>query len=722
MKFRMLLVAGLAMAAGVAEARVKPVEPAAKPPAAPVKPVSETYFGTTLVDPYRYMETPGDPETMAWLTAQGEHTRSVLDAIPARKAYLEKMAAFGGAFGAVRNYAEYGGRAFYLEREPGAAVFDLKVRDANGTVRKIVDVAALIAASGEPHAVNYATPSPDGRFVAAGVSKGGSEDASLTVYDAGTGKAVAGPISRAQFGFVTWKEDSSGLFFNRLQELPAGAPKSERYLNTGAMYWDLKSEPALLAGSKASTGPKIDPIAFIGVDTAPGSKTALLTSTMGVENEVDLYAAPLASAATGRAEWRKLVDRKDGVTRYALRGDELFLLSHDDAPTFKLLKLSASRGELAKAETVIPAREGRLIEGVIAASDATYVQVREGLYSKLLRLPAGGGAVEEVALPFKGSIEGTFADPREPGVVIALDGWIEPLKTLRYDPSARKFTDLKLGVTPPFDPARYVALDLQATSHDGTKVPLSVVTAAGPKTPRPLLLEAYGSYGISSFPYFNFRAPPFIDAGGARAECHVRGGGELGEAWRLGGKDANKPNTWKDLFACAETLIREGYTTREQLTVIGGSAGGIPMGRSIVERPDLFAGVISVVPMASAIRAEFQTNGPANIPEFGTVKDEQGFKNLLAMDGYYTMKDGTKYPAVLFTGGMNDPRVDYWQPAKAAARLQATGSPNPVLLRIETAGGHGIGSTKTQRDEEEADFAAFVFWRAGAPEWQPTGR
>ena len=200
------------------------------------------------------------------------------------------------------------------------------------------------------------------------------------------------------------------------------------------------------------------------------------------------------------------------------------------------------------------------------------------------------------------------------------------------------------------------------------------------------------------------------------------GGGELGETWRLAGKDDKKPNTWRDLIACAETLIARGVATRRTLFIRGGSAGGITVGRAMEERPELFAGVIDQVPAANTLRAEIEANGPANIPEFGTYKNEQGFKNLLAMDSYLGVRDGAQYPPILIATGLNDPRVDPWEPAKLAARLQASGSKAPVLLRVVEDAGHGIGSTKTQDDELAADVAAFVFWHAGLRAWQPARR
>jgi prolyl oligopeptidase len=330
--------------------------------------------------------------------------------------------------------------------------------------------------------------------------------------------------------------------------------------------------------------------------------------------------------------------------------------------------------------------------------------------------------VKPIALPAKGSIDAgnVFSDPRKPGVSFIFENWTRPPAELSYDPATGKFTDRKLGIAPAsYKPDAYAVSDLTATAKDGVKVPFSVIRRAADRGPQPLLINAYGSYGISNFPSFSSRIPSMVDDGISYAVCHVRGGGELGEQWRLGGKDANKPNTWRDLIACAETAVAQGLTTPKQLFIMGGSAGGIPMGMAPVERPDLFAGVIDEVPMASALRAEFQPNGPANIPEFGTIKDEQGFKNLLAMDGYQHIKDGVAYPPVLITTGLNDPRVGSWQPEKLAARMQAANPENVALLRVDEDAGHGIGSTRSQTDELFTDIIAFIKWRLGEAGWSP---
>jgi prolyl oligopeptidase len=261
-----------------------------------------------------------------------------------------------------------------------------------------------------------------------------------------------------------------------------------------------------------------------------------------------------------------------------------------------------------------------------------------------------------------------------------------------------------------------------ATGHDGVKIPLSIIYKKGLKRngSAPMLLEAYGAYGIKLDPVFISRWLPWMDVGGVFAVGHVRGGGELGEDWHLAGQKLTKPNTWRDTISCAEYLISQNYTSKRTLAVIGGSAGGITVGRFMTERPDLAAVVIDQVGVSDALRSEFSPNGPPNIPEFGTVTNEVGFKGLYAMDAYQHVKDGVKYPSVLLSTGLHDPRVSSWEPTKMTARLQAaTASKNPVLLRVEADAGHGIGSTRAQRDQETADVMAFILCRTGNPGYQP---
>jgi prolyl oligopeptidase len=689
-----------------------------RPAPAPVVPVVETLFGRQITDNYRYMEAL-DPATIEWMKSQGAYTRSLLDSIKPLAQLKQDTAKFSASFGLIQGYVHFGTRGFYEERAPGSDNFDLMVSDG-GRIRKLVDVAALRAANGgKPFAINYFLASPDGSKVAVGISQGGSEDASITVYDAARGARIGGPINRAQFGATSWSDDSKLLYFIRLQKTAANAPASDKYLNATADAWDLKSEPVAILGASLGHGPAFTPVESPAIAISVGAPVAAALSINGVQNELAMWLAPAARVADPKVTWTKFLAREDEVTSADMRGAEIFLLSHKNAPTFKVLVVHAGQ-PLASASTLVAAQADRVVEAIHAAADALYVLARHGAYSQLLRIPAGSTSIEEVQLPFRGHIDEAFTDPRKPGVTLGLSSFVVPPTEFVYHPANKVFSELKIGAHGDFAASDYALSDLQAKAVDGTLVPLSLVQPKSAKGAQITIIEAYGSYGISELADFSVRRAVAMRQGITYGVCHVRGGGELGEQWRLGGKDANKHNTWGDLIRCSEYLIARGVTTPAKLFVLGGSAGGITMGRALTERPDLFAGVLDLVPSANTLRSEFTAGGPANIPEFGSITTADGLANLYEMDTIQHIQRGTQYPAVMLTTGLNDPRVAPWEPAKLAAALQASGTSKPILLRIDEEAGHGIGSTKTQGDELSADTIAFVFWRAGLPEWQPS--
>ena len=329
-----------------------------------------------------------------------------------------------------------------------------------------------------------------------------------------------------------------------------------------------------------------------------------------------------------------------------------------------------------------------------------------------------GAPLTMLALP-DGYASGRIAGARSDGagVMVRTASWTRAGATYAYDPATNRFTDMQLMPVGKFDNVSgYESIEVEIPSHDGVLVPLSVVYKSGLKLDgtNPTYLTGYGAYGLSRDVGFSPTILAWLERGGVYAVSHVRGGGENGEAWHLAGQKLTKPNTWKDFIACGEYLISRGYTSRERLAGQGGSAGGILIGRAITERPDLFAAALLDVGSLDAVRAEFTTNGVPNIQEFGTVTREDEFRGLLEMSSYHHVKDGTKYPAVMLSHGINDPRVEPWMSAKMAARLQAaTASTKPVLLRMDYHAGHGIGSTKLQQLQGLADKYAFLLWQMG---------
>jgi prolyl oligopeptidase len=314
------------------------------------------------------------------------------------------------------------------------------------------------------------------------------------------------------------------------------------------------------------------------------------------------------------------------------------------------------------------------------------------------------------------------ASPEVDGAIVSNGGWRRAREILRVD-AAGKVTNTGLQPLGPFDaPTDLVTTEVFVKSHDGAMVPLSIIHKRGIKLDggNPTLLYGYGSYGITEEPNFSAPRLALLERGGVYAVANVRGSGVYGEEWYKAGYKMSKPNTWKDLIACAEYLIANRYASPAKLGILGGSAGGILVGRAMTDRPDLFAAVIPAVGVLDAVRAETTANGVPNIPEFGTVTKEDEFRGLLAMSSYHHVKNDTAYPAVLLLHGVTDPRVNVWHSTKMAARLlAATTSGRPVLVDLDYEAGHGIGSTKLQRQRQTADIYAFLLWQTGVPDFQP---
>ncbi len=700
----------------------------AAPPVAPVRPVTDSYFGKTVTDPYRYMEDLSSPEVQEWVKAQSDYTRSVLDAIPARATLLARIAeleaSVASRVGTVRRLPN--DVYFYEERGATDNQYKVYVRHGlQGAGRLLIDPEALAKTTGSPHAVTFYAPSPSGRYLAYGMSEGGSEEASIHVLDVASLKELIEPISRAHYSGANWMPDDSGFFYFRQRLLDKGTPETEKYQRQSAFFHSMKGSgpDRQMIEAGTSTSIQIGPAEFPNISPMIGTPYVIAIPGNGVQNEVTAYIAPQAQMAASAPQWRKLFDRSQNVTNFAIHGQDLYLLSHENALRFKVLKTSLAHPDLAHAEVVVaPGQE--VVVDIEAAQDALYIVSRDGTLGKLYRLAYTTGAKPElVALPREGSLEIASSDLRVPGVVLSIGSWTHDFGFYAYDRKANRFVDTGLQKAGPFGaPDSIVAREVRVKASDGVEVPLSIVMPKNAKLDgsNPTLLYGYGSYGVTDDPVYIPRFLAWYELGGIRATCHVRGGGAYGEEWHLAGKLEKKPNTWKDFIACAEYLIKEGYTSSAKLAIHGGSAGGILIGRAMTERPDLFAVAVPEVGVLNALRSETSANGVPNIPEFGTVKDEKQFAALLEMDALSHVKDGVKYPATMLIHGINDPRVPPWESFKMAARLQAaSASGKPVLLRVDYASGHGVGSTKLQRQEQYADLWTFMLWQFGDPRFQP---
>jgi prolyl oligopeptidase len=707
---------------------------AAKQPVAPVRPVTDDYYGTKIVDNYRYMENLKDPEVQQWIKAQADYTRATLANIPGRDKLLARIKELSNSAPVVVSDVQRlpGDLYFYRKVLAGDNIPKLYVRKGlKGAERLLVDpnkveVAASNRSKGK-NALAYVDISQDGKYVAVGITPGGSEnDTEIHVFDVATGYETGDVIFRALGGDPRWLADNRSFVYARLQDLPPDAPKTElrqkRRAYLHVLGTDPKKDPAVF-GYGVVPSIDVDSKQWTDITISPGSKDAI-GIVRGSPNS-SYYIEPVAAIGTSNSAWRKVADLSDKVKDVAVHGDDLYLLTFKNASRYKILRTDARHPDLSSAEVVVPPTDA-VVETMSAAQDALYVQVLDGGIDRILRVPYGPEPkVENVVLPLEGTATPAGSDPRVPGILLRLTSWTDAGNLYAYDPRTRQVTNTQLEQLGRYSRDDHgEAVNVKVKSYDGTLVPLSIVYAKGIKLDgsHPTLLGGYGAYGaVTVHPNFDPTDIAWTERGGIHAVCGTRGGGEYGEDWYVAGKGPTKPNTWRDFIACAEYLIDKKYTSPAHLAAEGASAGGVLIGRAITERPDLFGAAIIHSGVLDALRGETTTSALSIIVEFGSTKTEDGFKALYAMSAYHHVKGRTPYPAVLLSVGINDPRVAPWESAKMAARLQAaTSSGKPILLRVDYGGGHsGIGATRQQLQESRANFWSFLLWQFGDPDFQP---
>lgn len=699
--------------------RRAPAATAAIPPApvARVAVVKDTYFGETLSDPYRWMENDKDPEWLPFLRGQNAHARAVLDAIPGRDRLLKRIEQLSGDAAATRLAVRAGGTLFFEQRPVGADNFMLFVRE-NGSDRVLIDPTRLSSGSGHM-SLDWWDPSPDGSHVVYGLSKDGSEDSILHVLVVASGRDLPERIANTEGAAPHWLDDGSGFFYN---QLTGKVDTPERYLDSQARFHrlgtDPDSDPVLM---KRGLDPQVqyERIQAPVIRTFRGSRHALLILA-DVRTEFRVLIAPVADAAAKRARWQPIAGFEDEVTDVEIDGEQLWLLANKDHPRGRILRTSAAAPSLARAAELVP--QGQIvIQGFARAADGLYLDMMDGGVSVLKHL-SRDGQVQDIALPFEGTLRALRTDPNETGALFSYTGWLTPGDIWSVD-AAGRVAATGLTPKPPIDVSAYEARRLFATVRDGTKVPYTLIYRKGLKQDgsSPAWISAYGSYGLPGYtPAFAGKTLALIDAGFIVGYANVRGGGEYGREWHKAGQLQNKPNTWRDLIDVCEELCRQKYTARERLAIGGRSAGGITVGRAITERPELFAAVIDGVGWSNPLRYVAEPNGYGEEPEWGRISEEAGYKALKSIDSYQHVRDGTPYPAVLLTTGVTDPRVGPFHVAKMTARLQAASSSHkPILLRVDFDAGHGVGSTRAQQDREALDTYAFLLWQTGVKGYQP---
>ena len=687
------------------------------PPVARVANVSETKFGVQVNDPYRWMEGNDNAEVTEWLKAQGTYTANWLARIPGRDALLRRVRDLGLGTSAAGGVQLAGGRMFYRHIGAGEQLPKLMVRDATRGERVLVDPVAL--SKGESHAsLNAFSVSPDGALVAYDLALGGGEVSSIHILDVATGKELPDVIDRVWGEFAAgWLPDRSGFFYT---QMAAPAKDVDPMLNMRVrlhlLGQPVDGDPFIYAAAA--------PEEFPSLIVDPDSRWVMAIAG-GAHNEIRLAIAPLTSvdrSGAMKTPWVKVADYSDSIEGASPHGDRLYLMTFKNASNRKVISVPLAFPDLKQAKVEIPESADATMVNFSVAHDALYVETMHNGLARMLRMP-WGAATETMILPFDGWIDEVATDPLADGATINIEGWTRSGAIERYDPAAgRTFAATGIAAKSNADFSGVTAEEVEATSADGTKVPLSILrrTDLTLDGSHPAIVYGYGGYGISMTPSFNATRLAWLERGGIYAVCHVRGGGEKGYAWQTSGTHEHKMNGIHDFEACAQYLIDRRHTTAGRVAGQAGSMGGILVGRAITERPDLFAAANVAVGMVNPVRMLAAENGANQKAELGDPDTEAGFRAIYEMDPYLHVKPGTAYPAVIYTVGLNDRRVAPWMTGKMAAAMQtATTSGKPVLVRIESDAGHGVGSTRDQALTERADVFSFFLAAAGDPEFQP---
>jgi prolyl oligopeptidase len=702
------------MSSSFAQTTTSADAPAARYPASAKRPVSDTYTGTAgprkVGEDYRWLENLDDPTVKDWVTLQNTATRRVLDALPMRIAIRDSLKQLiGNAPVARYGFAFEGGKLFALKRQPPKnqpMLVMLDNADALDSERVVLDPNQRNEKG--TTAIDWFVPSHDGRLVAVSLSDNGSEKGTLRFFETATGNELSDVVPRVQSptggGSVAWNADNSGVWFTRYPA-PMERPAED------AGFWQQVYFHKLGTRSTFDTkafGDGLPRIAEIALDSTDDGRYVMASVSNGDGGEVGFW------LRGPNDKWRPLADFKDGYRSAVFgRDGKIYALALKGSPRGRVVAMKFDAPTLAKAVTVVPQSDA-VIEGVLPTASRLYVDAMTGGPSEIRVYTLAG---KPLPAPRVEAISTVSAGARLAGdaIIYGSQSFVTPFAWYRLDPKRDGGQPVKTTLTMP--PENLAIDDLTVTrvmakSKDGTDIPVNIVARKGVKLDgsNPTLLNAYGGFGVAEQPRFSRRTLFWLRQGGVFALANIRGGSEFGEEWHVNGALTRKQNVFDDFAAAAQKLISLGYTNPKKLAIEGGSNGGLLMGAELVQHPDLYGAVVSHVGIYDMLRNELTSNGTFNTTEYGTVKEPTQFDALYAYSPLHHVVDGTAYPPMLMTTGINDGRVDPWQSLKMAARLQSA-NPNGklVLLRVAGDAGHGQGMSLSSAIELDADTFAFLF-------------
>ena len=684
----------------------------AGPPQAKVAPVEDTVQGHKIVDPYRYLENPNDPDTKLYVEQELSYTRSVLDPLPGRDKINVRLSQLLeiGTVGAPQMGGKY---YFHTRREGNQNQPVLYVREGsngapNSEDRVLLDVNKL-AADGTI-ALDWWYASEDGKYVAYGTSPSGSEISTLRVIETATGKLLPDSIERTRAASLAWKRDNSGFFYTRYPK-KGDVPEGQEVYYRHVFYHVLGADPAKDA---LIFGEGRDPEWWPDVNLSEDGRWLLINEGQGW-TKTEMFLQDL----TSKNPPLEITTGKNFLYGADFYEGKLYITTNEDAPHYHVFVADAANPKRENWKEIIPQTDA-VLQGVSVTGGKLLAQYEHNATSELKLFSLDGKKLADISLPAIGNVFSASGRYDRNEVFFGFQSFTVPPSIYRVDLSDVKSALWAKVDAPSIDPSAYDVQQVWYTSKDGTKVPMFMVGKKGIEKngKNPTLLTGYGGFNVSLTPTFSRSMFLWMEHGGIYAVANLRGGSEFGEDWHRAGMLDKKQNVFDDFIAAGEYLVAQRYTDKDHLAIQGGSNGGLLMGAMITQRPDLFRAVVCQVPLLDMLRYQNFQIAKLWIPEYGSADDAKQFEWLFAYSPYHHVKPGQEYPAILFMTGDTDTRVDPMHAKKMAALMQAEArngaSPDkPILLRIETKAGHGQGKPVTKQIEESTDMYSFLFWQLG---------
>lgn len=685
----------------------------AAPPATTKQRVTDVYHGVPVPDDYRWLEDGTNAAVRAWSDAQNVYARQFLDSRPQvaaiRKRVTEIMSAETVSYFEV---AHRRGVLLAMKRQPPKQqpilVVMSSLTDA-GRERVLLDPNVLDPTGAT--SIDWHEASPDGRVVAVSLSHGGTETGDVHFFETATGNEVfevlSGVNSGTAGGDLAWAADGTGVFYTR--HIPVDEQQPKDHLRQLGYYHRLGT-PA--DEDRYELGRDFLPIAEIEFEVDSRSGRVLASVQKGDGGEFAHY------LRANDGIWTQFTQFPDQVVQATFGPqNDVLLISRAGAPRGKILRLPMTRLDLATAETLIPEGTDTIVSAFYRSPPTLVATASRLLVLYQLGGPSALKVFDHQGRPQTGpqhlpvSSVGGLTVLDDDTVLFSNTSFVQPAAYFRFDARTGTTERTGLATTSPVNFDDVTVTREMATSKDGTQVPLNILRPARARRDgsNPALVTGYGGYGHSSSPAFNPLLRVWLDQGFVVVVANLRGGGEFGEDWHREGNLTRKQNVFDDFAAVLRHVCERGDTSPQRLAIQGGSNGGLLMGATLVQHPELVKAVVAHVGMYDMLRVELSPNGVFNIPEFGTVKDPEQFRALRAYSPYHHVQDGTRYPATLFLTGANDPRVDPMQSRKMTARLQAaTAADAPILLRTSSNSGHGADTPLSEKIEQHVDVLAFV--------------